>query len=44
MKSRVLLVLTLAVVFSVTAIAQEKEKKFAFELSGGPWCAIGCRY
>jgi opacity protein-like surface antigen len=36
MKTRVLLALTLSVVLSAAALAQEKNKRFAFEISGGP--------
>lgn len=36
MKTKVLLALTLSVLLSASALAQEKEKRFAFEISGGP--------
>ena len=36
MKTKVLLALTLSVIFSVVTIAQEKEKRFAFEVNAGP--------
>jgi opacity protein-like surface antigen len=36
MKTKVLLALTLIVILSASALAQEKEKRFAFEISGGP--------
>lgn len=36
MKTKVLLTLILSVIMSATSPAQEKDKKFAFELNGGP--------
>jgi hypothetical protein len=36
MKTKVLLTLTLSVLLSAAALAQEKDKRFAFEISGGP--------
>jgi opacity protein-like surface antigen len=36
MKTRVLLALTMSVFLSASALAQEKDKRFAFEISGGP--------
>lgn len=36
MKTKALLTLTLSVILSVGALAQEKDKRFAFEISGGP--------
>ncbi|MBK9391999.1 MAG: porin family protein [Bacteroidetes bacterium] len=36
MKTKVLLVMALSVILSASAPAQEKEKKIAFELGGGP--------
>jgi len=36
MKTKVLLTLTLSVILSLGALAQEKDKRFAFEISGGP--------
>jgi len=36
MKTKVFLTLTLSVFLSLGALAQEKDKRFAFELSGGP--------
>ena len=36
MKTKVLLALTMTVILSVTALAQEKDKRFAFEINGGP--------
>ena len=36
MKTKVLLTLTLSVILSASALAQEKDKRFAFEISGGP--------
>jgi len=35
MKTKVLLTLTLSVILSVGALAQEKDKRFAFEINGG---------
>ncbi len=35
MKTKVLLALTMTVILSVTALAQEKDKRFAFEINGG---------
>ena len=36
MKTKVLLALTFLVVFSVTIVAQERDKRFALEISAGP--------
>jgi opacity protein-like surface antigen len=36
MKTKVLLALTMSVILSVTVNAQKKDKRFAFEISGGP--------
>lgn len=36
MKTKVFLALTLSVILSVGALAQEKDKRFAFDISGGP--------
>jgi hypothetical protein len=36
MKTKVLLTLTLSVLLSASALGQEKDKRFAFEISGGP--------
>ena len=36
MKTKALIALALATIISVTVFAQEKERRFAFELSGGP--------